>query len=121
MFSREFWQSLNNESRKQDEAAFESTEETWELRSFCRWIRDFEVKILIWKFACSGEDEDDTGNRVVTSRHTTIEVKVPRDVIGAVIGPQGAQIKTASFLFMWLKIIIYSTSIHWYHIRPTWK
>lgn len=46
-------------------------------------------------FLCFSLDEEDeeADARVVTSRQTTIEVKVPHDSIGAVIGVQGTQIK----------------------------
>lgn len=45
-------------------------------------------------FRRSDDEEDEEADaRVVTSRQTTIEVKVPHDSIGAVIGVQGTQIK----------------------------
>ncbi len=42
--------------------------------------------------------EDDLGVKrpVVTARQTVIEVKVPREAVGAVIGPQGSVIKGVS-------------------------
>jgi len=52
--------------------------------------------ILYHKVAGDDEkdDEDDKPkNKVVTSSHTLIEVKVPGDVVGKVIGPRGAVIK----------------------------
>ncbi|KAK2167696.1 hypothetical protein LSH36_25g07051 [Paralvinella palmiformis] len=48
--------------------------------------------LLLWK---RDEDEDEVISRrdVMTSRQTVIEVKVPRDAVGVVIGPQGSNIK----------------------------
>lgn len=41
----------------------------------------------------SDEDDEEADAGAVTSRQTTIEVKVPHDAVGAVTGVQGAQIK----------------------------
>ena len=45
-------------------------------------------------------DEDEVISRrdVMTSRQTVIEVKVPRDAVGVVIGPQGSNIKEVSLM-----------------------
>lgn len=39
------------------------------------------------------EDDEEADAGAVTSRQTTIEVKVPHDAVGAITGVQGAQIK----------------------------
>ncbi|KAK3593506.1 hypothetical protein CHS0354_037029 [Potamilus streckersoni] len=39
------------------------------------------------------ENEKDEGQKVMTSRHTLIEMKIPRKSVGAVIGRQGQKIK----------------------------
>ena len=39
------------------------------------------------------EDEDEVKPTVVTSKHITLDVQVPRHAVGAVIGQQGSQIK----------------------------
>ncbi|BFZ14053.1 hypothetical protein BsWGS_17092 [Bradybaena similaris] len=49
--------------------------------------------ILIYWWYKNRSDEETYGKRVVTSRNTTIEVKVPRRAIGAVIGRHGSNIK----------------------------
>lgn len=48
--------------------------------------------LLLWKH--DEEDDDVMSNRdVVSSRQTVIEIKVPRDAVGVVIGSQGSNIK----------------------------
>ncbi len=42
------------------------------------------------------DDEYVKKPKIVTSRQTVIEVKVPREAVGAVIGTQGATIKAVS-------------------------
>ena len=39
------------------------------------------------------EEEDDAKPSVVTSKHVSVQLTVPRHAVGAVIGQQGAQIK----------------------------
>ena len=52
--------------------------------------------ILNIEFLPTEEDDDTEVNRLMTSRQTVIEVKVPLSVAGAIIGPQGSRIKQVS-------------------------
>jgi len=42
------------------------------------------------------DDEDESESRTGASRFVVIEVNVPADAVGAVIGSQGSQIKSVS-------------------------
>lgn len=50
------------------------------------------VVLLYWLLK-RNDDDDDPADHIVTSRQATIEVRVPRDMVGAVIGREGANIK----------------------------
>ena len=55
-------------------------------------------KIEVQSSHCVVDDEEEeVPAKVVTARHVTIEVKVPRDTVGAVIGVQGANIKKVTY------------------------
>lgn len=48
---------------------------------------------LLFFVVVADDEEEDNMNRITTSRQTVIEVQVPSEAVGAVIGRQGATIK----------------------------